>query len=59
MGQLKAIFQLYRGSRFIGGGNQLKTTELIEVSDKPYHMLYQVCLAMSGIIIHKVSDDIH
>ena len=40
------IFQLYCGSQFIGGGNggPGETTDLLQDTDKLYHIMYQVHL---------------
>ena len=56
---LSAIFQLYRGSKFFGGGN-MKTTDLPQVTVKLYHIiLYQVHFTMSGIQTHNFTGDMH
>jgi hypothetical protein len=45
---------------FIGGGNQEKTTDQSQVTDKLYHIaLYRVNLSISGIQNHNVTGDMH
>jgi len=50
---ISTIFQLFHGDRFL---LVEKTTDLPQITDKLDHiMLYQVHLAISGILIHNFS----
>ena len=54
---LSSIFQLYRGGEFLF---VRKTTDMWQVTDKPYHiMLHRVHLAKSGIRTRNFSADMH
>jgi len=57
---LSRIFQLYRGGRFIGGGNRSTQRKPPTCRKSLHHiMLYRVHLALNGVQTHNFSGDRH
>ena len=59
---LSTLFKLYRGGHFYWWREpeyQETTTDLSEVTDKLYHLMYRVHFTMSEILTHNFSGDRH
>ena len=59
---LSTLFKLYRGGHFYWWREpeyQETTTDLSEVTDKLYHLMYRIQLVMNGVRTHVFSGDGH